>query len=122
MPLFQKATNLDRKFPDAQLALGDCLIQTKQFDKGVAALVVGLGWGDKVKPRFLTALGRAEEARDSLRSAGIYFTQARQQAPDECDDRTDGKVDPAGDDDRRHADRDNLRGGERPAGSFRLRL
>src|SRR5205085_464889 len=83
VPLFQKATSLDRKFPDAQLALGDCLIQTKQFEKGVATLVVGLGWGDKVKPRFLTALGRAEEARDSLRSAGIYFTQARQQAPED---------------------------------------
>lgn len=80
VPFFEKATLLDRKFPEAQLALGDCLIEMKQFEKGIAALTVGLNWGDRVRPRFLTALGRAEEARDSLRSAGIYFTRARQEA------------------------------------------
>ncbi len=81
IPLFQKATDLDRKFPEAQLGLGDCLIATRQFDAGVAALSVGLKWGEKWRPRFLTALGRAEESRDSLRAAGIYFTRAREEAP-----------------------------------------
>ena len=81
VPLFQKATELDRRFPEAQLGLGDCLIAMKQFDKGVAALTVGLGWGAKWRPRFLAALGRAEESRDSLRAAGIYFTRAREEAP-----------------------------------------
>ena len=78
--LFQKATELDRKFPEAQLGLGECLIATRQFDQGVAALSVGLKWGAKWRPRFLTALGRAEESRDSLRAAGIYFTRAREEA------------------------------------------
>jgi tetratricopeptide (TPR) repeat protein len=82
-PLFQKATELDRKFPEAQLGLGDCLIATKQFEKGAAALSVGLQWGVRWRPRFLTALGRAEESRDSLRAAGIYFTRAREEAPDD---------------------------------------
>ena len=81
VPLFQKATELDRKYPEAQLGLGDCLIATKQFDPGVAALSVGLKWGARWRPRFLTALGRAEESRDSLRAAGIYFTRAREEAP-----------------------------------------
>jgi tetratricopeptide (TPR) repeat protein len=81
IPLFQRATELDRKFPEAQLGLGNCLIETRQFDQGVAALSVGLKWGTKWRPRFLTALGRAEETRDSLRAAGIYFTRAREEAP-----------------------------------------
>jgi superkiller protein 3 len=82
-PLFQRATELDKKFPEAQLGLGDCLIAAKQFEKGVATLSVGLGWGARWRPRFLTALGRAEESRDSLRAAGIYFTRAREEAPDD---------------------------------------
>ena len=81
IPLYQKATDLDRRFPEAQLGLGECLVVTKQFEQGVAALSVGLKWGAKWQPRFLTALGRAEESRDSLRAAGIYFTRAREQAP-----------------------------------------
>ena len=80
IPLYRKATDLDRKFPEAQLGLGECLVATKQFDQGVAALSVGLKWGAKWRPRFLTALGRAEESRDSLRAAGIYFTRAREEA------------------------------------------
>ena len=83
IPLFQKATDLDRRFPEAQLGLGECLVATKQFEQGVAALSVGLKWGVKWQPRFLTALGRAEESRDSLRAAGIYFTRAREQAPND---------------------------------------
>ena len=81
IPLFQRATELDRKFPEAQLSLGNCLIQTKQFEKGVAALSEGLKWGPKWRPRFLVALGSAEMGRDSLRAAGIYFTKAREEAP-----------------------------------------
>jgi tetratricopeptide (TPR) repeat protein len=79
--LFQKATELDRKFPEAQLGLGDCLIKSQQFDKGVAALSEGLKWGPKWRPRFLVALGGAEMARDSLRDAGIYFTKAKEESP-----------------------------------------
>ena len=81
IPLLVKANDLDRKFPDAKLALGDCYVKTKQFDKGVATLSEGLKWGPKVRPRFLVALGTAEMSRDSLRDAGIYFTTARQEAP-----------------------------------------
>lgn len=81
--LFSKATELDRRFPEAQLGLGDCLVKTHQFDKGVAALSEGLKWGPKWRPRFLVALGGAELARDSLRDAGIYFTKAKEEAPDD---------------------------------------
>ena len=83
LPLLQKATELDRKFPEAQLAYGDCLVQAKNHEKAVAALSVGLKWGPKWRPRFLVALGKAELARDSLRDASIYFTQAREEAPDD---------------------------------------
>lgn len=81
IPLFQKATELDRRFPEAQLGLGDCLVRSQQFEKGVATLSEGLKWGPKWRPRFLVALGGAEMARDSLRDAGIYFTKAREEAP-----------------------------------------
>jgi len=80
VPQFRRATELDRRFPEAQLGLGECLVATRQFDPGVKALTVGLGWGARWRPRFLTALGRAEESRDSLRAAGIYFTRAREEA------------------------------------------
>ena len=81
IPLFKKATELDRRFPEAQLSLGNCLVQNKQHTEGVAALTEGLKWGPKWRPRFLVALGNAEMARDSLRDAGIYFTKAREEAP-----------------------------------------
>jgi len=83
IPLFKKATDLDRKFPEAQLALGNCLILTGQHAEAVAALSEGLKWGDKWRPKFLVALGDAELARDSLRDAGIYYTRAREEAPDD---------------------------------------
>ena len=83
LPFLQKATELDRRYPDAQLAYGDCLIQTHQREQAVAVLSAGLKWGPKWRPRFLVALGNAEMARDSLRDAGIYFTQAREEAPDD---------------------------------------
>jgi tetratricopeptide (TPR) repeat protein len=82
LPEFQRAVELDHKYPDAQLALGDCLTQSRRFDQAVAALNPGLNWG-KWRPRFLVALGMVEMARDSLRDAGIYFTQAREAAPDD---------------------------------------
>ena len=82
LPEFQRAVELDHKYPDAQLALGDCLTQLKKYDQAVASLQPGLNWG-KWKPRFLVALGNVEMARDSLRDAGIYFTQASEVAPDD---------------------------------------
>jgi tetratricopeptide (TPR) repeat protein len=84
VPLYQKATELDRRFPEAQLALGNCLVELKQHQRAVAALSDGLKWGPKWRPRFLVALGNAEMARDSLRPAGIYFTQAREEAPNDA--------------------------------------
>ena len=83
LPNFKRAVELDRKYPDAQLALGDCLTQLKRFDEAVTALNPGLNWGPKWKPRFLVQLGFVEMARDSLRDAGIYFTQAREAAPED---------------------------------------
>lgn len=81
IPFLKRATELDRKFPEAQLALGECHIELNQHDPAVAALNEGLKWGPKWRPRFLVALGNAELARDSLRDAGIFFTTARQEAP-----------------------------------------
>src|SRR5438093_2159415 len=83
IPLLQKATDLDRRFPEAQLALGQCLIQAKQHEQAVAALSQGLKWGPKWRPKFLVALGDAELARDPLRDASIYYTRAREDAPDD---------------------------------------
>src|SRR5205823_3364608 len=83
LPNLKKAVELDHKFPDAQLALGDCLTELKRFDEAVSALNPGLNWGSKWRPRFLVALGFVEMTRDSLRDAGIYFTQASEAAPDD---------------------------------------
>ncbi len=83
VPLFQKATEIDRKFPDAQLALGQCLVQIGQHERAVAALGEGLKWGPKWQPKFLVAMGDAELSRDSLRDAGIYYTRARELAPED---------------------------------------
>ncbi len=81
VPLLQKATDLDRKFPEAQLALGECLVEQKKVDAAIAAFTQGTKWGSKWRPRFLVALGNAELARDSLRSASVYYTQAREESP-----------------------------------------
>lgn len=83
LPFLQKAVEIDRKFPEAQLAYGECLTQVKKHDQAIQALTPGLNWGTKWKPRFLVALGNVEMSRDSLRDAGIYFTQAQQAAPDD---------------------------------------
>src|SRR5258708_27629365 len=52
VPKLQRAVELDRKFPEAQLALGDCLTQLKQLEKATTALEPGLNWGTKWRPRF----------------------------------------------------------------------
>lgn len=83
LPFLQKAVDIDRKFPEAQLALGQTLTQLKQYDEAIKALNPGLNWGTKWKPRFLVELGNVEMSRDSLRDAGIYFTKAQQESPDD---------------------------------------
>ncbi len=80
--LYRRAVEIDRKFPEAQLALGDGLRELKQYPEAIAALAPGLNWGVKWRPAFLVAHGNVELARDSLRDAGIYFTQAQQAAPE----------------------------------------
>jgi tetratricopeptide (TPR) repeat protein len=80
IPLYQKATELDRKFPEATLALGECLTELKRTGEAITVLSQGTRWG-KWRPRFLVALGYTELSRDSLRSANVYFTQAREEAP-----------------------------------------
>jgi tetratricopeptide (TPR) repeat protein len=80
IPLYQKATELDRKFPEATLALGECLTELKRTGEAITVLSQGTKWG-KWRPRFLVALGYTELSRDSLRSANVYFTQAREEAP-----------------------------------------
>ncbi len=82
LPNLKRATELDRKYPDAQISLGACLVSLNRYDEAIAALEPGLNWG-KWRPRFLVALGNVEMARDSLRDASIYFTQAREAAPDD---------------------------------------
>jgi tetratricopeptide (TPR) repeat protein len=83
VPLLQKATDIDRKFPEAQLSLSDCLTKLKRYDQAITAANRGLGWGPKWRPKFLVALGNVEMARDSLHDAGTYFTKAREESPDD---------------------------------------
>lgn len=81
IPLLQKANELDRKYPDAAMSLGRCLIELKRIDEAIPVLTQGTRWGAKWRPKFLVALGDAELARDSLRSASVFYTQAREEAP-----------------------------------------
>ncbi len=83
VPLFRKATELDRKYPEAELALGRCLIALEQHKEATEALSEGLKWGPDWRPKFLVALGDAELERDSLRDAGVYYTRAREEAPND---------------------------------------
>jgi tetratricopeptide (TPR) repeat protein len=83
LPLLRKATELDRKFPEAQIALGECYVATQKHQEATEALNRGLNWGPKWRPRFLVALGDAELARDSLRDAGIFYTKAREESPED---------------------------------------
>lgn len=84
LPKLQKAVELDRRFPEAQLALGDVLVNLKKQNDAITALTPGLNWGAQWKPRFLIALGDVELSRDSLRDAGVYYTQAREAAPNDA--------------------------------------
>ena len=81
--LYQKAVQLDRKYPEAALALGTGLSELGRHDEAVTVLSPGLKWGSQWRPRFLVALGDAELARDSLRDAGVYYTRAREESPNE---------------------------------------
>ena len=83
--LYQKAVLLDRKYPEASLALGLGLSELGRHGEAVTALSPGLKWGSKWRPKFLVALGDAELARDSLRDAGVYYTRAREESPNEPD-------------------------------------
>ncbi len=80
---YKRASDLDRRYPEALLAYSDALVQLKRYDEAIQVLQPGLNWGARTKPRFLVALGNVEMGRDSLRDAGIYFTQAQQEAPDD---------------------------------------
>jgi tetratricopeptide (TPR) repeat protein len=84
IPFFEQAGRLDRKSPEAQLGLGSCLVATGQIERGIAELNRGLKWSREWTPRFLVARGSANMARDSLRAAGIDFTQARELAPNDA--------------------------------------
>lgn len=84
VPLYRRATELDRKYPVAQLALGRCLIELGKHADAAQSLSVGLKWGPEWVPKFLVALGDAELARDSLRDAGVYYTRAREEAPNDA--------------------------------------
>jgi len=83
VPKFQRAVDLDRRYPEAQLGLSDCLSKLGRYADAVAAANRGLNWGAKWRPRFLVALGNIAAARDSLRDAGIWYTTAVQEAPDD---------------------------------------
>ena len=78
---FRKAIEIDRKFPEAQLGLGDALTQLKRYDEAVAVLQQGIKFGPKTEMMFFSGLGRANEARpESLKSAEVWLLKARQSA------------------------------------------
>lgn len=83
IPRLQRATELDRRYPEAQLALSDCFSRTGKFAEAIAAANRGLNWGAQWRPRFLIALGNIASARDSLRDAGIWYTTAVQESPED---------------------------------------
>ena len=83
VPRYQRAVDLDRRFPEAQLGLSACLAQVGRYADAVAAANRGLNWGAKWRPQFLIAMGNIALARDSLRDAGIWYTTAAQESPDD---------------------------------------
>jgi tetratricopeptide (TPR) repeat protein len=83
VPHLQRAIELDRRYPEAQLSLAAALRELGRYPEAVAAANRGLNWGAKWRPRFLIALGDIAAARDSLRDAGIWYTTAVQEAPDD---------------------------------------
>jgi cellulose synthase operon protein C len=82
-PHLQRAVELDRRYPEAQLSLAATLTQLGRYPEAVASANRGLNWGPKWRPRFLIALGDIAAARDSLRDAGIWYTTAVQESPDD---------------------------------------
>jgi len=83
IPRLQKAVELDRRFPEAQLSLSDCLMQLKRYPEAIASANRGLNWGSKWRPKFLIALGNIAASRDSLRDASIWYTTAVQESPED---------------------------------------
>jgi tetratricopeptide (TPR) repeat protein len=83
VPRFQRAVELDRRYPEAQIGLSACLSQVGRYAEAVAAANRGLNWGVKWRPQFLIALGSIALARDSLRDAGIWYTTAAQEFPED---------------------------------------
>jgi tetratricopeptide (TPR) repeat protein len=83
IPHLQRATELDRRYPEAQLSLSDCLMKMGKYAEAITAANRGLNWGAKWRPRFLIAMGNIAAARDSLRDAGIWYTSAVQEAPED---------------------------------------
>ena len=83
VPRFQRAVELDRRYPEAQLGLSACFSQLGRYAEAVAAANRGLNWGVKWRPQFLIALGNIALARDSLRDAGIWYTTAAQESPED---------------------------------------
>lgn len=83
VPLLQRAVDLDRKYPEAELALSHCLTELKRFPEAQAHANRGTGWGSRWRPKFLIALGDVAAARDSLSQAGYWYNSAVQESPDD---------------------------------------
>ncbi len=83
VPHLQRAAELDRRYPEAQLSLAAALTELGRYAEAVASANRGLNWGSRWRPRFLIALGDIAAARDSLRDAGIWYTTAVQESPDD---------------------------------------
>jgi tetratricopeptide (TPR) repeat protein len=83
VPHLERAAELDRRYPEAQLSLSAAQAHLGHYAAAVAAANKGLNWGTKWRPRFLIALGDIAAARDSLRDAGIWYTTAVQESPED---------------------------------------
>jgi tetratricopeptide (TPR) repeat protein len=77
---FRKAVEIDRKFPAAQLGLGEALVRQKKVPEAIVVLEQGLKFGSKTAPDFYKGLGLAEAARDSVRAAEVWMLKAREAA------------------------------------------
>lgn len=77
---FRKAVDIDRKFPAAQLGLGESLVRQKKIPEAIAVYEQGVKFGSKTAPDFFKGLGEAEAARDSVRDAEVWLLKAREAA------------------------------------------
>jgi tetratricopeptide (TPR) repeat protein len=82
IPKLQRAVELDRRYPEAELSLADCLVKVNRYADAIKEANRGLGWGAKWRPLFLIGLGNIASARDSLRDAAIWYTTAVQESPE----------------------------------------